>query len=117
MQNKKLDQLISQLENYLECWKQFNHYLGLARTKKFESWGLENPENIAAWARQTMQTFRSLGESLNAGQLNQFEGLGPQRHVAIASSAGHELGVGFHRSLSQALVRETFKKILAKWVS
>ena len=37
MQNKKLDQLISQLENYLECWKQFNHYLGLARTKKFEA--------------------------------------------------------------------------------
>lgn len=37
MQNKKLDQLILQLENYLECWKQFNHYLGLARTKKFEA--------------------------------------------------------------------------------
>ena len=35
MQNKKLDQLIDQMENYLECWKQFNHYLGLARFKKF----------------------------------------------------------------------------------
>ena len=32
----KLDQLILQMENYLECWKQFNHYLSLARTKKFE---------------------------------------------------------------------------------
>ena len=35
MVNKKLDELIVQIENYLECWKQFNHYLSLARTKKF----------------------------------------------------------------------------------
>ena len=35
MDNKKLDDLIIQIENYLECWKQFNHYLSLARTKKF----------------------------------------------------------------------------------
>ena len=32
----KLDQLILQMENYLECWKQFNHYLNLARSKKFD---------------------------------------------------------------------------------
>lgn len=36
MDKKKLDQLIIQVENYLECWKQFNHYLGLARSRKFE---------------------------------------------------------------------------------
>jgi hypothetical protein len=35
MQNTKLDQLIHQLENYLECWKQFNHFLTLGRAKKF----------------------------------------------------------------------------------
>jgi hypothetical protein len=35
MDTKKLEELIIQLENYLECWKQFNHYLSLARTKKF----------------------------------------------------------------------------------
>ncbi len=31
-----LEQLISQMENYLECWKQFNHFLNLARTKEFK---------------------------------------------------------------------------------
>jgi hypothetical protein len=36
MSNKKLDALIQQLENYLECWKQFNHYLTEARAKKFD---------------------------------------------------------------------------------
>ncbi len=35
MDRKKLDDLIVQIENYLECWKQFNHYLNLSRTKKF----------------------------------------------------------------------------------
>jgi hypothetical protein len=35
MRNKKLDQLIVQLENYLECWKQFNYFINVARSKKF----------------------------------------------------------------------------------
>ena len=33
--NNKLSGLIAQVENYLECWKQFNRYLGQSRTKKF----------------------------------------------------------------------------------
>jgi hypothetical protein len=36
MQNKKLDQLIDQMENYLECWKQFIGFVNMGRTKKFE---------------------------------------------------------------------------------
>jgi hypothetical protein len=35
MRNKQLDQLIDQMENHLECWKQFNHFLNLAREKRF----------------------------------------------------------------------------------
>ena len=35
MRNKKLDQLVVQLENYLECWKQFNYFVTLARIKKY----------------------------------------------------------------------------------
>ena len=37
MQNKKLDQLVTQLENYLECWKLLNHYISLARGRKFSA--------------------------------------------------------------------------------
>ena len=32
---KKLEHLIAQMENYLECWKQFNGFVNLARGKKF----------------------------------------------------------------------------------
>lgn len=35
MRNKKLDILIHQMENYLECWKQFNHFINVARGKQF----------------------------------------------------------------------------------
>jgi hypothetical protein len=35
MDQKKLEDLITQIENYLECWKQFNQYVSQARAKKF----------------------------------------------------------------------------------
>jgi hypothetical protein len=35
MDPKRLDELITQVENYLECWKQFNQCVVLARGKKF----------------------------------------------------------------------------------
>ena len=35
MQYKNLEEFILHLENYIECWKQFNHYVNLARDKKF----------------------------------------------------------------------------------
>jgi hypothetical protein len=35
MHYKTFDEFILHLENYVECWKQFNHYVNLARDKKF----------------------------------------------------------------------------------
>jgi len=35
--NKRVEQLIAQMENYLECWKQFNQFVSLARCKKFSA--------------------------------------------------------------------------------
>jgi hypothetical protein len=64
-----------------------------------------------------MESFHALGETLQAGQLNQLEGLGPERHVAMVPKTGGGLCVGFHRSLSEDLVRETMNQIVAKWAS
>jgi hypothetical protein len=36
MSNKKIDSLVVQMESHLECWKQFAHYINMARSKKFE---------------------------------------------------------------------------------
>ena len=35
MSYKNIDEFILHLETHIECWKQFNHYLNLARDKKF----------------------------------------------------------------------------------
>jgi hypothetical protein len=35
MRKKELEQLILQLETYLECWKQFHHCVNVARSKNF----------------------------------------------------------------------------------
>jgi hypothetical protein len=35
MHYKSLEDFILSLENYIECWKQFNHYVNLARDRKF----------------------------------------------------------------------------------
>jgi hypothetical protein len=35
MSNQKLDQLVDQVENYIECWKQYNNFVNMARAKKF----------------------------------------------------------------------------------
>lgn len=37
MQKQNLEELIAQVENYLECLKQFNQYLIRARDKKFNA--------------------------------------------------------------------------------
>lgn len=37
MKTASLDSAIQIIENYTECWKQLNHYLQLARSKKFEA--------------------------------------------------------------------------------
>ncbi len=37
MSNPTLDDFILYLETYIECWKQFNHYINLARQKNFSA--------------------------------------------------------------------------------
>ncbi len=37
MAQSKLEQMVPLLENHLECWKQFNYYANLARSKQFSA--------------------------------------------------------------------------------
>ena len=79
--------------------------------------GLENPERTAAWARQSLDRFRALGDRLGAGPLAQIEGFGQQRHVALASQGDTDFCVGWKPSMVPDQVREMMKKVLALWAS
>ena len=35
MTSKNINQLVTQIESHIECWKQFNHFISLARAQKF----------------------------------------------------------------------------------
>ncbi|MDB6015909.1 MAG: Response regulator receiver protein [Pedosphaera sp.] len=85
--------------------------------KEFEARGLENPQPVADWSRQTLEQFRLLGERLQAGPLQQLECLGPQRHVALAPHQELDFCVGWEHDLSALQIREAMKKVLALWVS
>lgn len=65
MRNKKLDQLVVDLETHVECWKGFNHYLTLARSKNFspedETQFLEVKSNIAQGLQMLMSQIEGGG--------------------------------------------------------
>jgi len=79
--------------------------------------GLENPERMAAWTRQSLDRFRTLGDRLNAGSLEQVEALGPQRHVALSHQGETDFCVGWQHSMTPDLMRQRMKQVLALWVS
>jgi len=79
--------------------------------------GLENPERMGLWARQNLERFRSLGDRLQVGQLEQFIGLGPQRHVVVASQIDTEFCIGWKPSMTLDQIREMTKKVFALWAS
>ena len=82
---------------------------------RFEARGLENPERLAGWSRQSFERFRALGEQLQAGPLEQIEGLGPQRHVALAPQGETQFCVGWRHSLALEEIRDRMRKVLALW--
>jgi CheY-like chemotaxis protein len=83
---------------------------------RFEARGLENPDRLADWARQGVERFRTLGERLQAGPLEQIEGLGPHRHVVLAPANEDALCVGWRASLAPEEIRDRMRKVLALWV-
>jgi CheY-like chemotaxis protein len=84
---------------------------------QFSSRGAENPEQLAAWAQRSIEGFRALGETLQAGMLSRLEARSPMQNIAVVERGAKELCVGFHRSLPPESVRETMHKIVAKWAS
>ena len=85
--------------------------------KKFEARGLENPQPVADWTCRTLEQFRSLGERLRAGPLHEFDGLGLQRHIALAPHDDRDFCVGWQHTLNARQIQESFKKLLTLWVS
>lgn len=85
--------------------------------KQHVSRGLENPERMSVWMRQTLSRFRELGDQLHAGPLEQIEGLGPQRHVTLIRQGETEFCLGWKHTMALEQIRDMTKKVLSLWAS
>src|SRR5262245_61484188 len=117
MRNKKLDQLIDQMENYLECWKQFNNFIAQARTKKFSP---EDDNQFLEVKSVIVQELELILSSLEVGsptkeEIHNLVGSAPSLRflgdmneggVRNIESQWHKIYIGWHAILGQLKVRQ-----------
>ena len=117
MSNKRLDSLIQQTENYLECWKQFNNFINLARGKKF---GPEDENQFLEIKSVLVQELELLLAAIEVGSPTKEEihgliGNAPSLRYLAEMSEGalrnvenqwHKIYIGWHSILGQLKVRQ-----------
>lgn len=117
MRNKKLDQLIVQLENYLECWKQFNGFVTMARGKKFTAEDEEQFLEVKSIIVQELELITAAVEcsSPSREEVHALLGLAPSLRYLSESNEGnlrglenhwHKVYVGFQAILGQLKVQQ-----------
>jgi len=116
MQTNRMSQLIQQLENYTECWKQFIHYVNVARAKKFSP---EDESQFLETKTVIIQQLELILSSIEAGTPTKEEVLtlvgsapslrylGEMNDSALRNieSQWHKLYIGWHSVLGQLKVR------------
>ncbi len=117
MANKELIQLIQQVENYIECWKQFNRFVNLARTKKFSP---EDDNQFLETKSVIIQELELILSTVEAGTPAKEEvhtlvaGAPSLRYLSEMpdgalrnlESQWHKIYVGWHSVLGQIKVRQ-----------
>ena len=112
-----MQQLIQQLENYTECWKQFNHFVNVARAKKF---GLEEEGQFLEIKTVIIQQLEMILAYIEAGTPSKEEivtlvgsapslrYLGEMNDSALRNieSQWHKLYIGWHSVLGQLKVQQ-----------
>jgi hypothetical protein len=117
MHNKQLDQLIVQLENYLECWKQFNYFVNLARHKKFTAEDENQFLEVKSIIVQELELITAAIEctSPSREEVHALVGLAPSIRYLSESNEGnlrglenhwHKVYVGFQAILGQLKVKQ-----------
>jgi hypothetical protein len=116
MQTNRMSQLIQQLENYTECWKQFIHFVNVARGKKFSP---EDESQFLETKTVIIQQLELILSSIEAGTPTKEEVitlvgsapslryLGEMNDSALRNieSQWHKLYIGWHSVLGQLKVR------------
>jgi hypothetical protein len=114
---KKYDQLTAQMENYLECWKQFNRYTNLARGKKFSAEDETQFLEVKSVLVQELEIILSSIEvnSPTKEEIHTLIGNAPSLRYLSEMNDGalrnvenqwHKIYIGWHSILGQLKVRQ-----------
>jgi hypothetical protein len=132
MSTKKLDQLIAQMENYLECWKQFNRFVNLARAKKFSQEDENQFLEIKSVVVQELEMIMAAVDvaSPTKEEVHTLVGNAPSLRYLSEMNEGalrnvenqwHKIYIGWHSILGQLKVKQreddskgTFASLLGK---
>lgn len=82
-----------------------------------EHWGLDNPEDIAAWSRDLLKTFQRLDDRFQLGKFDGFEAKGPQQGIQIITAGNDHLVLGMKRLLTKEQEQTILKRISERWAS
>jgi hypothetical protein len=115
--NKKVEQLIAQMENYLECWKQFNQFITLARCKKFSAEDENQFLEVKSVLVQELELILSSVEvaSPSRQEVHDLVGNAPSLRYLSEMNEGvlrnlenswHKVYIGWHAILGQLKVRQ-----------
>jgi hypothetical protein len=117
MSNKKMDSLIQQMENYLECWKQFNQFVNLARSKKFSAEDENQFLEVKSVIVQELELVLAAVDvvSPTKEEIHALIGNAPSLRYLSEMSEGalrnvenqwHKIYIGWHAILGQLKVRQ-----------
>ncbi len=117
MTPKELNQLVTQIETHIECWKQFNHFLSLARAKKFTAMDDHHFLEIKSIIVQELELIFAAIEvqSPTRDEIHALIGNAPSlRHLSEQGEGAlrnletqwHKIYIGWHSILGQIKVKQ-----------
>ena len=117
MTPKEINQLVTQIETHIECWKQFNHFLSLARAKKFTAADDHHFLEIKSIIVQELELIYAAVEvaSPTRDEVHGLIGNAPSLRYLSEMSEGalrgietqwHKIYIGWHSILGQLKVKQ-----------
>jgi hypothetical protein len=126
MTPKEINQLVTQIETHIECWKQFNHFISLARAKKFTVADDHNFLEIKSIIVQELELIFAAVEvqSPSREEIHALIGNAPSLRYLSEMGEGalrnletqwHKIYIGWHAILGQIKVKQRAAEGRAFW--
>jgi hypothetical protein len=126
MTPKEINQLVTQIETHIECWKQFNHFISLARAKKFGAADDNHFLEIKSIIVQELELiFASIEvQSPTREEIHALIGNAPSLRYLSELSEGalrglesqwHKIYIGWHAILGQLKVKQRNEENRTFW--